>query len=212
MDRATLEITAAVRPDVFQAITQVNAEWVVRYATLGQNSWTLGMKPAIAGTVHLWNYPLQIPDGGLGNQVNTSGFTYLDAYYKPPSKGWLEIDPTWYSVNVTTGVVTYTGPQQVQLGDRIYATYDVDTDNAAFSLPQLGNVLVFGAAAELGGAIYSQATQEWALVTQYRDRYAALCKQLLDGTLIPDEVRRLNFWVEIERVSPEVKSFRLNRA
>lgn len=211
LDRAVLEVTAALTPDVYKAITQVVNQFVERYATAGQTTWTLGIKPVIAGTVHLWRYPLDTPLGGIGTLVGNSGFFYGEQFYKPPTKGYFEIASTDFSVNAATGVCTYTGAQAVQLGDRIYATYDVDTDNASFALPQLSLVSILGASAEMGERLYSQNTQEWALVTQYRTRFAAMIELIRAGTLIPDEVRKLNYWQDIERVNNEVKSVRLGR-
>lgn len=217
LDRAVLEITSALTPDVYKAITQVVNQFVVRYATLGQTTWTLGMIPIIAGTLHLFRYPVDPPLGGIGNLVGASGFFVGDQYYKQPTKGFFEISPSDYSVNAATGVVTYSGAQTVQAGDRIYATYDVDTDNASFALPQLALVVILGAAAEMGERLYSQNTQEWGLVTQYRSRFSGndetsgLLGLIRAGTLIPDEVRKLNYWQDIERTNNEARSVRLNR-
>lgn len=211
LDRAVVDVLGSLSPAVYAAMTQVVNEFVVRYATAGQTTWTLGLFPIVAGTVHLWRYPLDTPLGGIGNLVGNSGFFYGEQFYKPPTKGYFEIATTDYSVNATTGVCTYTGAQSVQLGDRIYATYDVDADNAAFSMPQLGQAIVIGASAELGTRLYTQADQTWQLVTMYQARYDNYLKMFRDGTLIPDEVRKLNYWQEIERNNNEVKSFRLRR-
>jgi hypothetical protein len=206
MDRATLEVAASLTPAVYKALTDVEAQEVVSYATAGQSSFTLGMVPVVAGSVHLWIYPLTPPAGADWN----GGEWNSDAWYKPPTVGFNEVETTDYSVTEATGAISYTGPT-IGLGQRVFASYRVDVDNASFSSLMLGQIAVLGAAAELGERLYSSATQEWALVTQYRTRYNDLLKQLKDGALIPDEVRKLKYFTEVERTNNEIRSVRFLR-
>ncbi len=198
MDRVTREVASAVMPNVFEQITQVRAEWIVRYATQGQTSWNLGMFPLRAGTIHMWLYP---PIAAYVSQ-NLPGYFMAPAYYRAPEKGVMEMATTDYSVNATTGAVTYSGAA-LNIGSRIYASYDVDMDNAVFSLLSLADAVVLGTASALGSKLYSDNLQQWQLVKDYQARYAAKISMLLDGKLIPDEVRRLNYYQDVERASPQ---------
>lgn len=205
LDRAVFEIAASLTPAVFRSLTTVDAQEVVSYATQGQTSFSLGMAPVVSGSVHLWIYPMLPPLGGA------YGDTYLDScWYQKPTLGYNEVSASEYVVNVTNGSITYSG-RTLQAGERVYASYNVDMDSATFASPMLGQIAVLGAAAELGEQLYSTATQEWALVTQYRERFNRFLEQLKDGTLIPDEVRRLKYFEEIERSNSEVRSIRLSR-
>lgn len=207
IDRAVFEVTAALPPAVFKAMTNVEAQEVIDYATANLAAFTLGMVPVVAGSVHLWLYPLAPPLGGVWTSLNG---VVNDAWYKPPVKGFLGVAAADYAVTASTGAISYTG-RAINAGERVFASYSVDVDNAAFSSPMLGQVAVLGAAAELGERLYSASTQEWALVTQYRTRYNDLIKQLKDGSLIPDEIRKLKYFTEIERVNNEVRSVRFLR-
>lgn len=205
MDRATMEVAAALPPAVYKALTDVEAQEVVSYASAALASFTLGMVPVVAGSVHLWLYPLLPPAGGEWNTGEWS-----DAWYRPPSIGYNEVPTADYSVTASSGAIAYAG-RTIALGERVFASYRVDVDNASFACPMLGQIAVLGAAAEMGERLYSAATQEWALVTQYRTRYNALLEQLKEGTLIPDEVRRLKYFTEVERTNNEVRSVRFLR-
>lgn len=205
MDRATMEVAAALPPAVFNALTNVQAQEVISYASAGLASFTLGMVPVIAGSVHMWLYPLLPPPGGMWNASLWSA-----EWFRPPTIGFLEAPTADYVVTASTGAISYTG-RAVNLGERVFASYSVDVDNAAFSSLMLGQVAVLGASAELGELLYSQGTQEWALVTQYRERYQSLMDQLKDGSLIPDEVRKLKYFTEVERTNNEVRSVRFLR-
>ena len=214
LDRATTETSGKLPATVFRAITKVENEWIERYGTAGETNFNTGIFPIVAGSLHMWIYPLMQPNGGLGNQVGASGFFYLDAYYKPPNKGWLEVAANCLTVNNATGAITYTptgGASAINTGDRVYATYDVDSDNAAFSVNQLQQIVIMGAAAELGPLLYSESQQDWALVKMYGERYAGFLKDLQESKLIPDEVRKLSHWQEIEPTGREAKNFRINR-
>jgi len=201
LDRAVFLVAASLPPAVFRALTDVDAQEVVDYATANQTTWTLGIVPIVAGSLHLWLYPLPVPPG---RQQGVSGY-FSDDWSRPPAKGYSEVDPAEYGVVAATGAVTYSG-RAVGVGERVFASYAVDHDNASFTSPMLGQIAVLGAAAELGTLLYSSATQEWALVTSYAARFAAMLAQLKDGSLVPDEVRKLKYFTEIERSSGEVRS------
>lgn len=214
LDRAVAETIAKAPAIVYRALTKVENEWIERFAVAGATTFNTGIFPIIASSFHMWIYPLMQPDGGLGDQVGSAGYFYLNAYYKPPNKGWLEVPAANIAVTASTGAIVYTpsgGASAINLGDRVYATYDVDSDNATFTVNQLQQIVVMGAAAELGPLLYSESQQTWALVDSYKARYAGFLKDLAAGSLVPDEVRKLSHWQEIEPTGKEAKSFRLNR-
>lgn len=191
LDRATLEVAGAVSADVFRAMTRVEAEEIEDYSTADQAAFNLGLFPIVAGSVHLWLYPL------LYNNASTT-YGQDSYYYQAPQKGLNEVATTSYAVTASTGAITYSGTA-LTAGQKVYASYDVDMDNASFSCAALGNLVLLGAAAELGEQLYSQSNQEWLLVTQYRTRYNEQMELLRKGELVPDEIRRLTYYQEIER-------------
>ena len=190
LDRATLEVAGAVSADVFRAMTRVVAEEIEDYAAAGQTSLNLGLFPVVAGSVHLWIYPLLYS--------GVSAYGQDSYYYQAPQNGLNEVSTSSYAVTASTGAITYSGTA-LTAGNKVYASYNVDMDNASFSCAALGNIVLLGAAAELGEQLYSQSTQEWLLVTQYRTRYNELMELLRKGELVPDEIRRLTYYQEIER-------------
>jgi hypothetical protein len=190
LNRAVMEVASAVTADVFLAMTDVDAEKIKAYATAGQTSFNLGMFPVVAGSVALWIYPSEPPPGtynGGGNEWSTK-----------PTRGYNEVAVTDYSVTAASGAITYSGAT-IALGSAVYASYKTDMDAATYSSPMLKQIAILGAAAELGARLFTQNAQEWGLVTEYRNRYNAMILALREGSLIPDEIRRLAYWKEIER-------------
>lgn len=219
LDRIARKVASAFTPEVYRQITQVDCMEAVRYATAGQTTATLGrpeqatatnyLVPLVAGTVHLWQYPnpelLNRPNvlgGGLGG---ASAFS-SDFYTRKPAFGINEL--SGYAVTAATGAVTGLA---LNLGDRLFASYDVDVDSASFSLPSVADVVAMGTAAECGGRLYSEGMNEWKLVEQYRTDFAAMLERITDGEWVPDELRSLRYWTDVERKSDEVRSVRLYR-
>lgn len=208
LDRAVFMVAAALPPALYKALTNVDAEEISNFATQGQTDFNLGMFPVVAGTVHLWRYPLLVPNGSTWSGAMSP---WGADWYKPPSMGYNEVSTTDYSVTALTGAIAYTGTSAINKGERIYATYNVNRDAATFACGMLGQVAVLGAAAELGAMLFSTPSQEWALVTKYATSFDSLIAQIKDGSLVPDEVRKLKYFTEIERMSNEVRSVRLLR-
>lgn len=200
MARITRDVSAALSPDAYRQMTEVDCEEVVRYATAGQTTATLGLPPVVAGTLHLWTYPSQDWSGMPGSYSS-------DEYTRKPRFGILET--TGWTLTASTGAIT---GLSLSLGDRLYASYNVDVDSVSFSMPSLADLVVLGTAAEMGARLYSAGTEEWKLVEEYRTRYAAQMTTAREGAWIPDELRKLRYWSELERSSEEVRSVRLYRA
>ncbi len=216
LDRIAREVASALTPEVYKQITEVDCEQIVRYATEGQTTATLGLTPTLAGNVHLWVYPslaaMELTD-------REDGIALDDIWYKKPVLGSNEL--SGYAVTAATGAIT--GLPALSVGDRVYASYYVDVDSSSFSMPSVKDIVLLGAASELGARLYSDAMQEWKLVSDYKDRYrgsfvAAANEQgqlgrAFAGTFVPDELRKLTYWTEVERVSDtEFGSARLYRS
>ncbi len=211
LDRIAREVAAAMSPDAYKQITEVDCQEVVRYATEGQTSFTLGLIPVISGTLHLWIYPpvatQEIRDYGINGTPYTMTSDY---YYRKPVMGYGEVATADYSLVTSTGVITYNGPA-ISLGSRVYASYDTDITSVSYALPSAADLVLLGTAAELGSRIYSESTQEWKLVTQYAERYKAALELAGAGKWIPDELRALTYFTELEKDSEQVSSVRLYR-
>lgn len=216
LDRIAREVASSMTPDVYKQFTEVDCQQIVRYATAAQTTASLGLVPVIAGTLHIWIYP---PLAALELNERSDGGPVDDFWYRKPVLGYNE--ETGFSLNATTGAVT--ALRELNAGERVFASYDVDVDNAAFSMPSVKDIVVLGAAAELGSRLYSDASQEWKLVDEYRSRYRGAMQstpgqeggtmgRALAGTFVPDELRKLTYWSEVERKSDEgVGSFRRYR-
>jgi len=203
LGRISREVASAMTAEVYKQITQVDCEEIVRFASNGQTTCNLGLVPALAGTVHLWRYPslaaMTLSTDGESSPAN-------EWYYKKPVKGYGELRLTTdYTVTVASGAVVLLNA--LTEGERIYASYDTDTTSASYSLPSVADLVLLGAAAEMGARLYSDAQQEWKLVEEYRSRYrgafesveGGMSGRALAGTWIPDEIRALTYWNEVER-------------
>lgn len=215
LDRIAREVASAFTPDVYKQLTEVDCQEIVKYASSGQTTATLGLVPAVAGTLHIWIYP---PLASLELTERSDGAPVDDFWYRKPVLGYNET--SGFSLTASTGAVT--GLPELNAGDRVYASYDVDVDSASFSMASVKDIVLLGAAAELGSRLYSDAQQEWKLVEEYRSRYRGSMQptnpesgqvgRAMAGTFVPDELRKLSYWNEVERKSEEgVSSVRLYR-
>ncbi len=210
MTRITRDIVRSMPPAVLESLYQVDAEQVVRYATAGQTSGiSLGILPMLAGTCHLWRYP------SLAAMESPILYGYaIEFAFRRPVKGFNEVSTSDYTVNATTGAIVLGGSiaAGLNVGERVFATYDVDTENELFALPSVADLVLYGTAAEVGSKLFSEASSQWKLAADYKERYDGAIEDLKDGTWIPDEIRRLHHWVEVLNKNTEVKSVRVHRA
>ncbi len=211
LDRIAREVAAALSPEAYKQITEVDCQEVVRYAIQGQTSFTLGLAPIVAGSVHMWIYPpvssLELRQYGL---YDYSSALNNDDYFRKPVLGYGEVATTDYVVTASSGAVSYTGPT-IGVGARVYASYNSDITAETFALPSAADLVLLGTAAELGSRLYSESMQEWKLVGSYADRYKAFIESASKNGWIPDEIRALTYFNEIEKTSSEVTSVRLYR-
>lgn len=127
IDRACDQIANALTPAHYRALTQPELEMVVVRATAGQTSATLGLKPVVAGSVHLWRWQ---PSSFLAKPALAT-----DDY---AGDSLTETDAALFSVVALTGVVTLSSGLAVN--DQVYATYVVDVAAATFSMPSLARL------------------------------------------------------------------------
>ena len=199
IDRAVYRILAAMPEVVHNQLASPELILVVQRATAGQTTATLPLLPGISGTGRIW----------VGQP---SQFQELPVQWpaKFQDTGLLELDTTKYSINYTTGLVTLT--TAMVANDQLYSTYDVDANNASFTAASLARMAVRGAASELGSRLYSEANQEWLLVDKYESSFKESIDALSDGSWIPEELRFLKWWKEVERTTPgSAASIRLPR-
>lgn len=200
LGRIAREVSGALTPAAYHALAErVELELVEEYATAGQTAITLGLLPVVAGSLRVWRFS-------------------RDAVLRTkPRPGYSEL--TVSSLNTTTGaVVLSTGLVE---GDRVFASYEIDCEAATFSWPSVADAVYMGAASELGARLYTAADQQqWALVEEYRGKYAGrvgsigddgVLRRAREGRWQPDELRTLRFWTEIDVAAASIGSIDLFR-
>lgn len=179
MDRAVDAIVASMSERTFQQIQEIDLEQVVRRGVAGTTVLpATTMKPLIGGSVRVWR------GDRLQFEVRPSvGIT---------SNGLPDIAASQFSTALSTGVVTVVNG----LADEevVYVSAEVDTENAAYSVPSIARMVCIGAAGQLGEILYSEGNQEWRLVEMYRTTFDDYLEGLQSGSVIPDEVRRARYW------------------
>lgn len=169
----------------YAQITAPQAELIDDCTTAGQTSFELGIYPVVTGSVHLFRFsswPGHMPAPVYGNGL-----------------GHGEIETDNFSVTDSTGAINYTGPDTFLAGEMVFASYKVDTANASFSLPAMADVVIRGAASELGSRLYTQGTSEWLLVEKYQSAWDSFLEANKSGQWIDDTLRNLRWWDEAEK-------------
>jgi hypothetical protein len=186
--RIARELAGAMTQASYRALAEmVELQMVEDFASEGQTTVTLGVAPYLAGTLHLWRY------------------ARTDDLSEEPV--WDENELAWTGVSGQTVTLT----SGLSRGDRVFATYEIDPENVTFSWPSCADLVIYGAAAELGARLFSEGTQQWELVKEYKEKYQGIVEEggalarAREGAWVPDELRTLKFWKDIER--SESKSF-----
>jgi hypothetical protein len=184
--RIARELAGAMTEASYRMLAEmVELELVEDFASAGQTTVTLGLAPYLAGTLHVWSY------------ARTDD---------------LSEEPVWDENELTVSGVsgqTVTLSSGLARGDRVFATYEIDPENVTFSWPSCADLVIYGAAAELGTRLFSEGTQQWELVKEYKGKYQGVyvvteggaLARAREGTWVPDELRTLKFWKDIERVA-----------
>ena len=208
LNRSVREVASSLNQNSFRNLTEPDLELVERRASAGQTTVTLGLNavtanswPLVANKTHIWVGPPQAFAARpvlatdpfaqpFGSGYQTAGYSLMGPL--------VELASSQFSVAVATGVITLTTALTVY--QLVYASYTVDVNVAAYSVPSLAEIAVLGAGAELGARLYTSATQEWALVVDYKTRYTAWLDRMVKGEWVPDELRFMRWWKEVERV------------
>lgn len=212
LDMAVDMVAGSLSSQAFVAITEPTFLMAVRCASQGQTTFTLPLVPIISGSFHLWAASprlFQIRPRLLNDAQPIQGDTQVYSGGYGIAAPQLEKDRSTYTVNLTTGLVTLN--TALNLDDQVFMSYQLDTSAATYALPSLARLAIRGAAAELGARIYSDGQQEWGLVTRYTDTWNNSIKALRASELIPDEIRFLRWWSEIDRASPQGGGIRFSR-
>lgn len=179
MDRAVDAIVASMSERTFQQIQEIDLEQIVRRGVAGQTVLPAAtMKPLVAGSVRLWR------GDRLQFEIRPSvGNT---------SNGFPDTPASQFNTVLATAVTTLVYP--LAADEIVYLSAEVDTENAAYSVPSIARMVCLGAAGQLGEILYSEGNQEWRLVEMYRRTFADYLTGLQSGSVIPDEVRRARYW------------------
>ncbi len=194
LDVMSRMLASAMSPAFYDQLTEPQLELVVRRAVASQATAQLGLTPVVANTIRLW----RISGGALIDQRQLS----------KPQPGVAE--EAGYTLNIATGAITVITPA-LGANDLVYASYQVDVENTAFSIGGLADVVIYGAAADLGAKLYTEGSQAWELVETYRKRWESALEALRDGTLVPDELRAMRWWTEVDRATSQIRTIDLLR-
>ena len=179
MDRAVDAIVASMPERIFQQVQEIDLEQVVRRGVAGTTVLpATSMKPLVFGSVRVWR----------GDRLEFD----IRPSVGSSSNGIPDISASLFSVVLATGVVTLIDPLANE--EVVYVSAEVDTENAAYSVPSIARMVAVGAAGQLGEVLYSEGNQEWRLVEMYRTAFDDYLKGLQAGSVIPDEVRRGRYW------------------
>lgn len=190
---AAKQVSAALTKTVFQQLTEPDLELIVRRATAGQSTAQLGLFPVVANTIRIW----RVNAGAIADPL----------YLAKPMAGGAEL--TGYSINLSTGAITGLG--SLNADDQIYASYRVDVGAAGFSIPSLGEVVALGAAVALGPKIYARGTDAFQLVDDMRARWEKMLDLIISGRWIPDELRLMRWWEELEPTAGGISTINMPR-
>lgn len=171
LDWATGQIIAWMPAQHRRLFSHVELEMVEPYATAGQTTVTLTLKP-VSGTPRVYAHEYRPVDRPYGDGVSGS---FVAA----------------------TGVFTFA--EALSSGNVVYASYEPDADNASFDLPTLSEWVAIGATAQLGGRLYGPTSPEFAQIEFYRTQFwggqdnPGIRGDLAAGVM-PPEFARMQFY------------------
>jgi len=201
LDGATYAAAQALPLTFLNQIEHPDLERIVTRAAAGQVAAALGFGPAVAGTVHIWTGPPQAFASKpvlLTDPWNRGGGW---AFNTGPG---VQATPTGAVVELAEDKFAVTG-QAVTLvdalnrSDLVFASYDVDVEDATFGLPSVADMVAKGAAYVLGSKVFPQATSEWAYVARLGEEWASYLGEVAAGKLVPAELRAKQWWQEPDK-------------
>jgi hypothetical protein len=201
LDGATFQIAQALPLAFLNQIEHPDLERIVSRAASGQNLASLGFGPAVAGTVHIWTGPPQAFASRpmlLTDPWNRGGgwaFNTGPGVQATPTGAVVELAEDKFSV--AGQVVSLV--DALNRSDLVFASYDVNTSDATFSIPSMADMAAKGAAFLLGSKVYPQASSEWAYVARLGEEWADYLAQVAAGKLVPAELRAKQWWQEPDK-------------
>lgn len=205
LDDAANAVAQAMPLTLLERFQHPELERIVSRAAAGQTVCTLGAGPVIAGTVHVWtgsptafaSKPVLLLDPW--RRTGPLGVVYNPGAQATPSGPVTELAEDAFTMSGTDGrTVTLATP--LNRSDLVFASYDVNTEDATFAVASIADMVAKGAAAALGGKVFPQATSEWAYVTRLAEEWADYLAELAAGRLVPAELRVRQWWQEPDRV------------
>jgi len=188
------EVAQSMRDDIIEMLVHVKHEILVEYATDGQTSATTLLNPIVSGSVHLWKYnnpgcATNDDNLSLGNISGCSSERYV------PKVGACEVDTDDYSVDLSSGVVTFDS-DLLDEDDRVFISYDVDTEDAAFAVGSCCDATRILTAADI-----SVHLRDETIIEYWRLRAKTTRENMLKGDFIPAELRDAMHWRQVRRNS-----------
>jgi hypothetical protein len=171
LDWATGQVVGWMSDACRRLLSYVELEIVESYASAGQTTVTMGIKP-VSGDARVYVYPHRPDTRPYGDGV---GGTLVAA----------------------TGVFTLDTP--LSSGQVVYASYKPDRDGSSFDMPTLSEWVAIGATAQLGGRLYGPNSAEFAQIEYYRTQFWGGTDNPgvrgdLQAGVMPSEFAKLQFW------------------
>lgn len=167
--------------------------------TAGQTaaSFPAALRPAVVARVHVWR---GMPSAFTSRPgLETDAWLGEGGYGNPgsptPSGSICEL-PAASFVATASGITLTDG---LARNEQVYASWDVNVDDAAYSVPSVADWVLLGAAAATGAKHFPQASAGWALVSGMAEEWGALLEALGKGTVTPAGLRALRWWQAPER-------------
>jgi hypothetical protein len=191
IDSCCDEVIQNMPEEMFLSLSDVELEKVESRATAGQATVTLTLKPVTAGKTHIWKG--QPRNFRQKPRLNTD-LDLAEGFADPELTPANELDSSKFSVDATTGIVTFVAGSLCSVNDEVYATYQASI--ASLSVPSLATLVADGAAHLVGSKHYARGTSQWQFIDLLQERYTSKLSSLLDGDWIPPEIRLMRFWKE----------------
>jgi hypothetical protein len=150
--------------------------------------------PAFAGRVHVWRgMPSQFvsrPMLQTSPWISGAFGGYAGLSSPVPPGAAVELPESAYTVT-PTGIILGT---PLARNEQVFASWDVATTDAAYSVPSLADWVANGAAAMLGPKVYTTATAQWEYVSGMVTGWNDLLEAVHKGTVTPADLRVLRWW------------------
>jgi hypothetical protein len=185
------EIIQNMPEEMFLSLSLVELEKIETRATANQSTATVGIKPVLANKTHVWAGQ---PSNFREKPRLATDLDLQQAFADPELVPANELPSTAFSVAASTGVITFTSGNLLDVNDEVYATYEPDP--TTLSIPSLATLLADGAAHLVGSKHYARGTSEWAFIDLLSERYTSKLQSLREGDWLPPEIRLMKFWSE----------------